>query len=472
MNFSNSTLTILLIAILSFYHIECSAHTNSKKASTSSPTTNWAVLIAGSNGYYNYRHQADVAHAYQILTQIGGFPKDKVIVMMYNDIVNNSQNPYPGQLFNEPGGHNVYEGINIDYSGDDVTAENFLNVLQGKKESTDNKPVLESSANDNVFVYYTDHGATGIVGMPTGDPLYADDLIAALNAMHENGMYKQLVFYLEACQSGSMFNKILPSNISVYATTAANPYESSYAYYYNTTLATYMADEYSIRWMQDTTNFWNYEYEILLQQYINVENAVTESHPQKYGDFNFDNETIEDFQAYDDRKSMHSSYKNKKQTVPIRGNRLNSIQSENDASTFRFSRLAADSRDVKLATLRHQFEDAKSMAERRYFSDLMQIEIKQRRFVDLIAFSIVKYLSGFAYESDISHLVYDTLSPTNFACLKQAYKTFEQHCFKFDEYSLKYVQTLVNMCEMYPSDDIFESIKDVCEEKMEKVDKN
>ena len=24
---------------------------------------NWAVLIAGSNAYYNYRHQADVAHA-------------------------------------------------------------------------------------------------------------------------------------------------------------------------------------------------------------------------------------------------------------------------------------------------------------------------------------------------------------------------------------------------------------------------
>jgi len=23
-----------------------------------------AVLVAGSNGYYNYRHQADVAHAY------------------------------------------------------------------------------------------------------------------------------------------------------------------------------------------------------------------------------------------------------------------------------------------------------------------------------------------------------------------------------------------------------------------------
>ena len=27
----------------------------------------WAVLIAGSSGYGNYRHQSDVCHAYQVL---------------------------------------------------------------------------------------------------------------------------------------------------------------------------------------------------------------------------------------------------------------------------------------------------------------------------------------------------------------------------------------------------------------------
>jgi glycosylphosphatidylinositol transamidase (GPIT) subunit GPI8 len=28
---------------------------------------NWAVLVAGSNTFANYRHQADIFHAYQIL---------------------------------------------------------------------------------------------------------------------------------------------------------------------------------------------------------------------------------------------------------------------------------------------------------------------------------------------------------------------------------------------------------------------
>ena len=40
-------------------------------------------------------------------------------------------------------------------------------------------------------------------------------------------MYKQLVFYLEACESGSMFDGLLKPEWNVYATTAANEYESS-----------------------------------------------------------------------------------------------------------------------------------------------------------------------------------------------------------------------------------------------------
>ena len=46
---------------------------------------NWAVLVCGSNGYWNYRHHADVAHAYQIVRR-GGVAKDHIITMMYNDV--------------------------------------------------------------------------------------------------------------------------------------------------------------------------------------------------------------------------------------------------------------------------------------------------------------------------------------------------------------------------------------------------
>ena len=46
-------------------------------------------------------------------------------------------------------------------------------------------------------------------------------------------MYDQLVFYMEACESGSMFEGLLGDNLNIYATTAANAMESSYAAYCN-----------------------------------------------------------------------------------------------------------------------------------------------------------------------------------------------------------------------------------------------
>jgi len=51
----------------------------------SSGAANWAVLVAGSSEWMNYRHQADVCHAYQILHK-NGIPDSNIIVMMYDDL--------------------------------------------------------------------------------------------------------------------------------------------------------------------------------------------------------------------------------------------------------------------------------------------------------------------------------------------------------------------------------------------------
>lgn len=45
----------------------------------------------------NYRHQADVAHAYQVLVK-GGMPTDRIVVMMEDDIAFNPYNPVPGKV--------------------------------------------------------------------------------------------------------------------------------------------------------------------------------------------------------------------------------------------------------------------------------------------------------------------------------------------------------------------------------------
>lgn len=70
--------------------------------------------------------------------------------------------------------------------------------------------------------------------------------------MHDNNKYNKLVFYLEACESGSMFNGLLPNDWSIYATTASNPFVSSYACFYDSSVSAYLDDCYSINWMNHT----------------------------------------------------------------------------------------------------------------------------------------------------------------------------------------------------------------------------
>jgi len=106
---------------------------------------NWAVLVAGSNTYSNYRHQADVFHAYQSLIS-SGFDSEKIITMAYDDIANSTSNPFKGKVYNKPtyaqAGTDVYAGVKIDYSKGDVTPQNFKNVLLGNKTATNGKKVL------------------------------------------------------------------------------------------------------------------------------------------------------------------------------------------------------------------------------------------------------------------------------------------------------------------------------------------
>ena len=144
----------------------------------------WAVLVAGSNGFWNYRHQADICHAYQVLLK-NGFPATNIIVMAYDDIANDQENPIPGKIFNKPDGEDVYAGCNIDYKGNDVTPSNFIAILEGNaaKVKGGNGRVLKSTKDSKVFINFSDHGSPGLIAFPN-EYLYAKDLNSTINYMY------------------------------------------------------------------------------------------------------------------------------------------------------------------------------------------------------------------------------------------------------------------------------------------------
>ncbi|KAF4084735.1 hypothetical protein AMELA_G00109420 [Ameiurus melas] len=173
----------------------------------------WVLLAAGSYGWENYRHQADVCHAYQVVS-MNGIPDEQIVVMMYDDIAHNDENPTQGTIINAPNGPNVYSGVPKDYTGEDVSAENFLAVLSGDSSAvkkTGRKKVIQSGENDSIFVYLSAHGGDGIFCFPDST-LYAHDLIQTLNTMAENHKFSKMVIYMGSGHSGSMLYQLSQIN--------------------------------------------------------------------------------------------------------------------------------------------------------------------------------------------------------------------------------------------------------------------
>ncbi|OMO66605.1 Peptidase C13, legumain [Corchorus capsularis] len=393
----------------------------------------WAVLIAGSNGYWNYRHQADVCHAYQILKN-GGLEDENIIVFMFDDIAFDFSNPRPGIIINKPDGQDVYQGVPKDYTGEDVNVNNFLAVLLGNKTALTGQgsgKVVDSGPNDRIFIFYTDHGGPGILCMPgSEESLTTDDLISALKKKHEAKSYKSMVIYVEACESGSMFEGLLPRNLNIYAITASNANESSWGTYcpgffpspspeYDTCLG----DVFSVSWMEDS-DIHDLRHETLQQQYQLVRRRTGfdygdqgGSQVMQYGsvkigkDFLFTymgtNPENDDYYA----TTSNSNY-NQSINLPI----TSKVVSQRDASLLHFS---------------HKFERAaEGSPEKAEAQKELLGELSHRKHIDESINQIVTILFGHENVSKMLNSNQSAGKPLvdDWNCFKLLVNTYRKHC--------------------------------------------
>jgi legumain len=382
----------------------------------------WVLLVAGSNTWGNYRHQSDVYHAYQIVRS-HGIPDETIIVMHYDDIANNRQNPTPNIVINQPNGPDNYHDVPKDYTGKNVTAKNFISILTGDKKGIQgigSERVVESGPNDHVFVYYTDHGATGILAFPVGPSLTVKQLTDATNKMHSENRYKRLVYYVEACESGSMFRNVLPDNINVFATTASDYDESSYAFYYDKDRRTYLGDEYSINWMEDS-DAQNLQTETLQEQFQIVKKKTTLSHVQEYGDLKIGDLVVGEFQGR------------------VNGNSSKSTSTRREAGVSQW--------DVPLDVLYRQLVDA-NPAQKQFLQNQIEHMIEQRTFLESVIRKFVSRVASSQQQFD-SLMATKPTSLTNLQCHDDLVHAFHNTCFDFSQhpYALKFAYILANICE-------------------------
>lgn len=214
-------------------------------------TGNWALLVATSSGWSNYRHQADVLAIYQQL-KLHGYNDDRIILIAEDDIAHHINNPEPGVVRVSPLGANVRDNVKIDYRLSDLSPDDFLSIIKGKK--SDKLPyVIESGKGDNIFVFWSGHGEPGAMcwnNLPHG--MTSSMLSEALREMADANCYRKLLMMVEACYSGSVMNGCanVPGMLFI---TAANPDETSKADIFSGNLNVWMSNRFTSTFIEQIT---------------------------------------------------------------------------------------------------------------------------------------------------------------------------------------------------------------------------
>jgi len=399
----------------------------------------WAVIAAGSKGFWNYRHQADACHAYHVLRN-SGISRDHIILMMEDDVAGSSENPFKGKLFNRPGSNalDVYNGCNVDYRGSIVTAKLFLSVIAGNESGVpDGGKVLKSGRNDRVFLNFIDHGGVGIVAFPNGPILHVSELATALNTMHQKKLFKEVVFYMEACESGSMFPH-LSTDGKILAVTAANANESSWGYYcppqndtvHGKRVGSCLGDLFSIAWMEDS-DLGQYRKESISTQVERVTERTTKSHVMTFGDTSFEAEPLGNFEASGNSASLLTS---------------DPIANEG----------ALNARDIPMHTAFYKWERAEAgWPKAAAFRELQEIIAARTADEDLFS-SITKQICSAASHGCVYNLQKAQYDLKDMRCHRELTHLVHDTCPRrsrehnpggWNAFNMKFSQLLVNACE-------------------------
>ncbi|CAD5219293.1 unnamed protein product [Bursaphelenchus xylophilus] len=213
---------------------------------------------------------------------------------MDNVVVNNPKNPYPGKLYNHPSlTYNVYLGCVIDYNTT-FTPETLKNVLIGN--DTTGGPVLKTSEKDRIFFYFTDHGSDGVMFLPDHEVFTTADMDDALRQMTEKKMYKEMLFYIDCCYAGSIFEKVIPKYENILVITSSSPHQPAANTYCINDTGICLGAEFSVAWLEyDDTN--STSEHTLRDQLEVLKKRTTYSNVSVYGDVSILDRKISVFQG-------------------------------------------------------------------------------------------------------------------------------------------------------------------------------
>jgi len=226
-----------------------------------------------------------------------------------------------------------------------------------------------------------------------------------------------------------MFEGLLPTNINVYATTAANSDQSSYGTYCGAdatvdgkALNTCLGDTYSVMWMEDSDKDEFFDTRTLDSQFDVVKAETDKSEVCKFGDADaMGDELISEYQANGSEKKSESPLRKKGKFVKPVG--------------------SVSSREIGTTVAHRESVDLK--------------------FVKSLT-SGVNALESMPLEEMMERLTLPLDRVHQFPCYKNAVNHFMDTC-GFESYSLKYARVLAVACGMDEiSNNVLNVVKKAC----------
>jgi glycosylphosphatidylinositol transamidase (GPIT) subunit GPI8/ABC-type branched-subunit amino acid transport system substrate-binding protein len=224
-------------------------------------TDRWAVVVSPSTTWSNYRHQADAFAMYQLLRQ-HGYDDDHIVLIVEDNLANDSRNVFPGQIFversSDPAAVNdqfvnedVRKGAVVDYHFSDLELTDLADIMTGRSSSR-LPQVIHPTVSSDIFFFWSGHGGSEegpLWGNEDAEDYFGKDRIR--NIVKElvgtdaaSRRYRRMMFAIETCFSGH-WGDALMGQPDVLVLTAANEHESSKADAHDRELGVYLSNAFA-----------------------------------------------------------------------------------------------------------------------------------------------------------------------------------------------------------------------------------
>ncbi len=206
--------------------------------------SHWALLVAASTTWNNYRHQADVLNMYQILRR-EGYDDDHIVLIMEDDLAYHTSNLTPGEIRVSPDGDNLYtDDIEMDYRLSELQPDDIRLILSGQR-SEQLTEVIAATEQDNVLVFWSGHGTGGSFVWNDRREGFTHDLMRqTLEELSAARAYRKMLWLVETCYSSSVV-KAAVGIPGVLCIAAADEREPSKADVYNYEMNMWMTNRFS-----------------------------------------------------------------------------------------------------------------------------------------------------------------------------------------------------------------------------------